>query len=339
MPSKEELRRIADELQRLAKLLTGEGSPESDTPVTGPQAVAESEPVPDWLKRARALLKDRIELPKGSHLTLGLAPGGSALVEQGDPDGGQLPVPEGPGPWVVGWLDPEPERMFGHPVQLLWLHLDTKQLKIRNSMFPPMLKVAGPAVPFSGGSVVPDGGAQIVWGHGHIGVGWPVSISSPSQIPSFIPNWPAVLGPCQKTALVIDLGDSSRYFGLRGTMADDADKMGAWLRGQNFSVRRISQDDRSPHPSLRRSRMRATLISEIAARLSTLPIVFPPGRCCHEFFLYIKAHGYKRRSARPASGSTPTGSSRPGGLGMYSRDGNRHEHIDFFTLLSPLATR
>lgn len=98
---------------------------------------------------------------------------------------------------------------------------------------------------------------------------------------------------CIKIALVMDLGDEDKWFlnsDLANNFSDDADSVGGWVEGAGFTTTRISQYWGNDHTGFKGKGRAKQILGEIAAAGASFAATGATD-CCHEFFLYISAHG------------------------------------------------
>jgi hypothetical protein len=204
----------------------------------------------------------------------------------------ELVVPGDSGEYYAFFIDEEPEARFCHDVRYAWLDAESGAFSVVEGQLPPVFVEQGQTFLCYTVSrtFVVDG---VVFGLGHRGApGKSNEISDKSEAARPSPS-PAV--DCRKVALVLDCGDLDDHL-IAGDLADDfaadAKKVAEYLEANDYAVQRISQSWENSVPALKNSlTLRDDLEKMIDAYAALLKC--PAKECCHEFFLYVSAHGDK----------------------------------------------
>jgi hypothetical protein len=205
----------------------------------------------------------------------------------------ELAVPEEDGNYYAFFIDDQPWSRYGHNVRYAWIEAETHDFAVTDALFPPFFLEPG-VLPeaFEAIKTFELGGVTFCFGH-RGGAGKNNDISHKSEATK-----PAAAQPsdCKKVALVLDCGDldDNKVLGdLADDFADDAKAMKEYLEANGYTVQRISQYWGNGVPALKNSlTLRADLKKIVEAYADHLKC--PEGEdCCHEFFLYISAHGDK----------------------------------------------
>ncbi len=322
-------------------------------------------PFPPFPEPAREATRRLIEAanvsPEMFVSVFGPVPPGTRIRGEYDAFGAppELAAPSAPGPHYLFFIDERPMHRFEHPVRYGLVSGDSGPVELVEAAVPPILLSPGadePAQPFAveAGELF-DGVLVLgVTGQGEIpddGIGDPASPGGGAG-PAFVAPGSRAGEECARKALVLDLGDKkNRYwFGQlvlmatgivsfvlpideAGSLADNfhenAEQIAGWVEAWGFTVERRSnwrgQDDHAE----------VTGAGDVVALLEAHQAWFeanPPDGCCHEFFLYLSAHGTRASSASPWNGDPVYG-----GLSIFSRDGTtRHGDIRYSSILAPL---
>lgn len=248
---------------------------------------------------------------------------GTRIVED-VPEGASgttLTVPALPGDLYVFLLDDEPGKKFEHAVRYAWVHPDTGKVEAREARRPFTLQVPDRApVPFEATASGRVNGIPVVFGSGDFAgrvaeVLTEKSSDGPDREETGVAGGdedvaeeveiggdeetegsPTIgAGGCIKLARICDLGDKNGYFStLADNMAEDADAIGGWLTGQGWKVSRTSQYWGNTHAGYTGKRLKSRFLDTIradGARLKRANKDIDAKKCCHEYFLFLSAHG------------------------------------------------
>lgn len=268
----------------------------------------------------------KLAVPAGARILVrGPVPPETAVVENTaqSPRPISLKVPDEAGAYYVAIIDPTPGLKLGHPMIYVWINLDTMETGLFEAQLPGDIVVPGePPAPFVpiDRTVVKDTDVMQVEGSGAGRAHTPVG-------PGDVALTGNVTG-CRKLGLVVDFGDEDAFvdgslvgFDLADNMASDADAFAGWLEDNEFEVTRRSQYWRSPHPGFPGFEGMAEAFLSRIEQIGKDSFPCEPNQdCCHEFFLYLGAHG-----------SSTT-------LNLYDREGlGEVEFVDFRDLFAKLS--
>jgi len=260
------------------------------------------------LEHVAKVLLNKIAINSTSNVVIfGPMEPSTKIVEDslGDRTPSELIIPQKEGNYFVFFVNDVPEAMYEHPVRLAWLNLDDESYDVVNASWPPL--IIEPNVPpeptkLIGSSLIND---VLFTSASGSGKGTPQDTSKKADAFSQIKQINCKPGVITKTALVMDLGDKKWTLpqSLADNLSDEADMMAAYLEDNGYSVIRVSQYWGNSHPSLQTT-------FTVPDALETVFILFldeirmnlicPPANsssenpspvCCHEFFLFIAAHG------------------------------------------------
>lgn len=211
-----------------------------------------------------------------------------------------LTVPDTTGPNYVFYVNDHPELGFSHPVRYAWISLDCGCVTVMSAQWSPIVIQPGIAPePFHLIAAERINGKSFNYGTGS-GI---ASTRDVSQKPDdVLPPAPSIPDdpPCQKIGYVLDFGDGASWGKGDGSSADNmAESAGLvkdFLESNGFTVKRTSQYSGNSLPAFKPHNgnddaMNTTLRSWILSYASQLSCPCAGDRSCHEFFLYISAHG------------------------------------------------
>lgn len=272
-------------------------------------------PLPEGLPAAaeaaaRLLLAQTAVDPQAEVYLMGPVAGGSRLREK-QPDTSRVPVELAVPDTLAGaylvFLNDHPDMMYAHEVRYAWVHAASGASALVTAHHEPLLLEPGVAPRhFDEIAVAPIEGVTIRYGTG--GGLRAVSQVMPKPSPlslaaaaSLAPPAPGARGACQKQALVLDCGvDDNGYKrdGTAGALADNAALAASFLEDNGFSVDRISQAPGNNLPGLvpdndANYTMETKLRRKIESYAQEMDCPCDGDPPCHEFFLYICAHGNK----------------------------------------------
>jgi hypothetical protein len=211
-----------------------------------------------------------------------------------------LSVPDSVGSNYVFYINDHPDLGFSHAVRYAWVNLSCSCMNVIGAQWSPVLNQPGIA-PASFHLIAAEriNGKSFNYGTGS-GI---AATQNASQKPDDIvpPAPPSTEDqPCQKLGFVLDFGDGSSWGKGDGSsadnMAESADLVQSFLEGNGFTVKRTSQYSGNTLPGFfphngNDDAMNTTLRSWILSYASQLGCPCAGDRSCHEFFLYISAHG------------------------------------------------
>lgn len=219
----------------------------------------------------------------------------------------------------VFFIDDEPDRRFEHFTRFAWVNLESGRSQVLSlrgpfTLFPPERTPA----PFREVLTWDANGVTFTFGQGEfagqlrqtpgkaidagearsndenaVPLGDDTLQESPGEELEGKPPSEPPAPACEKRALVCDFGDKDGLFNLAENFAESANGIEAWLQGEGFQIWRRSQ--------YWGNRIRGVvrfLRFNFLALISTQGFLFrrlneslAGVSCCHEFFLYIAAHG------------------------------------------------
>lgn len=204
----------------------------------------------------------------------------------------ELVVPDDSGEYYVFFIDDEPAAKFCHDVRYAWLDVESDSFSVVGAQFPPVFVQQDQTFECYAvnESFAVDGVVFCLGERGAPGKNNDISHKTEAPRPS-----PSAAADCRKAALVLDCGDLDDH-GIAGDLADDfaddAEDIAEYLGANDYAVQRISQSWENDVPALKNSlTLRDDLEKMIDAYAALLKC--PAKECCHEFFLYISAHGDK----------------------------------------------
>ena len=204
----------------------------------------------------------------------------------------ELAVPGDSGQYYVFYIDDEPDARFCHNVRYAWLDVESGSTFVVEAQFPPVFAEHDQTFECCrvGDPFTVDG---VLFCFGERGApGEDNDISHKAEAPRPSASKPV---DCRKLALVLDCGDLDDH-GIAGDLADDfaddAKDIAGYLGDNGYAVQRISQSWENDIPALKNS---LTLRNDLEKMIDAYAglLACPQKQCCHEFFLYISAHGDK----------------------------------------------
>ncbi len=247
-------------------------------------------------EKAAQILSDMITIPETSEVFfVGPVGSGTVLREScpiDDEEPVELKIPDAPGTYYAFYIDDMPGFMFVHGVRYAWVNVETKEYNVVDALWwPQILEPGVTPAPFGLIKSYQILGVSFKYGEG----GGTGHVNNIVHKPDAKPSLTSREFNCIAIALVIDGGDTDKWWGKGGDLADNlaehADSIKYYLIANEYGlkdVKRISQYWGNKDPCIRNDPKDGTMneqLKEIIEGFAQDPN--PP----KEFFLYIDAHG------------------------------------------------
>lgn len=297
----------------LSTCTTGSGGEDATTADALPLAVSTA---------AQILLSNISVATSAEVIVVGPVPAATVLKENRSSNDtatvATLTLPATSGTYYAFFIDDHPDQKHGHAVRYAWVNTTDRTAQAVDAQYPMRLEEPGTtARPYSYASSGTVEGILFQYATGH-GEGDAATTTDDQAEDG---SAAAVLGTattagCYRAALVVDGGEERGYRLTALTadnMAGDADTIKTYVEGNGFTVTRRSQYWDSSHPGFATREHRS-----FEARLDRLIEAYqgvgcaPTQFCCHEFFLYIAAHGSQT------------------GFDLYPKDGGSNAQREFY---------
>jgi len=204
-------------------------------------------PVPEEARQAAGILLQEVPIPDTSIVSFVPVQPGTEIREDlpvgVETEAAKLTVPREPGTYYAFFIDDQPGFKFAHPVRFGWLNSETKEVKLVNASWWPVIMEPGiQPRPFElvGTEIFYPASPGVLFLFGKKGCGGGGRENDINRKPDAQPP----KSPYAKLALVIDAGDENKPW-YKGDFADeferDANSVARWLRDNDFHVQRISQ--------------------------------------------------------------------------------------------------
>jgi hypothetical protein len=207
----------------------------------------------------------------------------------------RLDIPLTSGKYYVFFINDEPIFRFAHPVRYIWVNLNTMAFGQVSAQWWPLIEEPGVGVAlFSKEKATVVSGVRFFFGKKS-------GIVSPNPNKNILEDLAAPIRggtgdssiTAKKIAVVIDGGGDADH-----VMSSDADRFAnEFLSPRGFTVKRISQYSGNSHPYLPVAPAgtgdAVRTLQKLFKGYADLMKPCPDDGTCHEFFLYIVAHGLK----------------------------------------------
>ncbi len=261
-------------------------------------------PFPDEARQAATLLLSNIAVSDSAEIFV-VGPVATGTVLQERVADTTLPVvtltvPDSTGAKYVFYINDHPELGFSHDVRYAWVDLSCNCVNVLPAFWSPILIQPGiEPSPFYLLASERINGKSFNYGTGG-GLGVERNTDHKQEV--ILPPGPVLDDPpCRKIGLVMDFGESDDSWGKGdGTSADNlAENAGfvqSFLESNGFTVQRTSQYSGNSYPAFFPSSGNADAMGDglrnlILGYAGQLACPCDGLNGCHEFFLYINAHG------------------------------------------------
>jgi hypothetical protein len=258
---------------------------------------------PNQARQAAQLLLDSLAFPDTAEVFFSGPVAGGTFLREKNRDTTRTPVvltvPDTVSGAYVFFVNDHWLMMYAHQVRYAWVQPSTGRVEWAAAQWEPVLQEPGSApTPFAETAQDVFDGMTFHYGHG--GGAWQdegdaVKPDADTLGPGPVSGEP--LTACEKKGLVIDCGVDANGYKRNGSaslLADNADLAESFLDDNSFTVQRISQDPSNSLPGLKPDAGHSLyskfhdIVSSYGESFSC-PCDGDPA--CHEFFLYICAHG------------------------------------------------
>ena len=258
--------------------------------------------LPSDVRAAVEMLLDSIVVDSTTEIFVsGPVPAGSEFLEfQPDTTRPRAAIPLFEGGYAI-FVNDNSGHFFSHPLRFAGVQPQNGDVLVVDAKWYPQLRVAGaPPEPFVESARGEVRGVPVIFGTGGGGAGTVDLSGKPADGP--IPPAPQhVAAECKKVAWLLDGGEADDFWSIStaSSMADNAGIVAGFLEGNGFEVSRTSQYSGNSLPGFYSSS--GSISAKIESRLQSIAAGMtcqcegnPP---CHEFFLYICAHGSENPNA------------------------------------------